>query len=204
MSAQRLIVSDASEVPKGTRVEVDAQGDWWDAEVIKVKQGQAKVHYEGGTEAEQEWIAFDSGRIRLSADSSGTKKKRSVESSGTKQKPEQEKSTVPVGIPTELPFKVKSEAKSKRRQFKPVKKIIEGEGYDKMPLDVPTYTGIEAPPSLLPPKKYCDLTGLEAKFTDPKTRLRYFSASEFAQVRTLGDHSVEEFLKFRNANVNLK
>lgn len=89
MSAQRLIVSDASEVrpsymphstprghllpslqtsdpcpaaaqvPKGTRVEVDAQGDWWDAEVIKVKQGQAKVHYEGGTEAEQEWIAFD-------------------------------------------------------------------------------------------------------------------------------------------------
>lgn len=61
-----------------------------------------------------------------------------MESSGTKQKPEQEKSTVPVGIPTELPFKVKSEAKSKRRQFKPVKKIIEGEGYDKMPLDVPT------------------------------------------------------------------
>jgi len=40
-------------------VEVDAQGDWWDAEVIKVKQGQAKVHYEGGTEAEQEWITFD-------------------------------------------------------------------------------------------------------------------------------------------------
>ena len=49
----------AAQVPKGTRVEVDAQGDWWDAEVIKVKQGQAKVHYEGGTEAEQEWITFD-------------------------------------------------------------------------------------------------------------------------------------------------
>ena len=43
-----------------------------------------------------------------------------------------------MAIPAELPFKVRSEAKSKRRQFKPVKKIIEGEGYDKMPLDVPT------------------------------------------------------------------
>jgi len=153
-----------------------------------------------------------------------------------------------VAIPAELPFKVRSEAKSKRRQFKPVKKIIEGEGYDKMPLDVPTsashppssthplseprcctfeaggwhvqifewcgacgggavafrvgraalrlkltlhdsacrYTGIEAPPSLLPAKKYCDLTGLEAKYTDPKSKLRYFSATEYAQVCLAG------------------
>ena len=45
------------------------------------------------------------------------------------------------------------------------------------------YTGIEAPPSLLPAKKYCDLTGLEAKYTDPKSKLRYFSATEYAQVR---------------------
>ncbi|KAL4080105.1 hypothetical protein V8B97DRAFT_1914210 [Scleroderma yunnanense] len=27
--------------------------------------------------------------------------------------------------------------------------------------DVPTYTSIEAPPSLLPPRHYCDITGLE-------------------------------------------
>jgi INO80 complex subunit C len=51
-----------------------------------------------------------------------------------------------------------------------LKKIIEGEAYDRLPIDVPTYTAIEAPPSLLPAKKYCDLTGLEAKYTDPKTR----------------------------------
>lgn len=34
----------------------------------------------------------------------------------------------------------------------------------------------EAPPSLRPPKKYCDVTGLEAPYTDPKSRLRYHNA----------------------------
>ena len=69
---------------------------------------------------------------------------------------------------------------------------------------MPTYTGIEAPPSLVPSKKYCDLTGLEAKYTDPKTRLRYFSGHEYLQIRYLSEHSVEEFLKFRNATQKLK
>jgi INO80 complex subunit C len=34
----------------------------------------------------------------------------------------------------------------------------------------------EAPPSLRPSKKYCDITGLEAPYTDPKSRLRYHNA----------------------------
>lgn len=34
----------------------------------------------------------------------------------------------------------------------------------------------EAPPSLRPSKKYCDVTGLEAPYTDPKSRLRYHNA----------------------------
>ena len=89
----------------------------------------------------------------------------------------------PVAVPTSLPFK-RSTVKdtSKRRPWKALKKIIEGEAYERLPIDVPTYTGIEAPPSLLPAKKYCDLTGLEAKYTDPKTRLRYFSGHEYLQV----------------------
>lgn len=32
---------------------------------------------------------------------------------------------------------------------------------------------VSAPPSLLPAKKYCDITGLPAKYTDPKTKLHY-------------------------------
>jgi len=90
----------------------------------------------------------------------------------------------PVAVPEKLPFK-RSTVKdpSKRRPWKQLKKIIEGEAYERLPIDLPTYTGIEAPPSLLPAKKYCDLTGLEAKYTDPKTRLRYFSGHEYLQVR---------------------
>ena len=34
----------------------------------------------------------------------------------------------------------------------------------------------DAPPSLKPAKKYCDVTGLEAPYTDPKSRLRYHNA----------------------------
>ena len=92
----------------------------------------------------------------------------------------------PVPVPSKLSFK-RSTVKdpSKRRPWKALKKIIEGESYDRLPIDVPTYTGIEAPPSLLPAKKYCDLTGLEAKYTDPKTRLRYFSGHEYLQVLPL-------------------
>src|SRR5208282_4077105 len=35
------------------------------------------------------------------------------------------------------------------------------------------WSDIDAPPSLLPQKKYCDITGLEGKYTDPKTKLRF-------------------------------
>ncbi|KAJ7718346.1 hypothetical protein B0H16DRAFT_1609422 [Mycena metata] len=37
--------------------------------------------------------------------------------------------------------------------------------------EVLTYTSIEAPPLLLPQKHYCDITGLEAPYTDPVTKL---------------------------------
>lgn len=41
------------------------------------------------------------------------------------------------------------------------------------------------PPSLLPPKKYCDITGLEAPYTDPKTTLRYHSKEIYGIINTL-------------------
>ncbi|WFD19257.1 chromatin-remodeling complex subunit ies6 [Malassezia caprae] len=44
---------------------------------------------------------------------------------------------------------------------------------------VPTYTSVQAPPSLLPAKKYCDITGLVGNYTDPKTRLRYHSVEVY-------------------------
>jgi hypothetical protein len=38
---------------------------------------------------------------------------------------------------------------------------------------------------LLPPKKYCDITGLPAKYTDPKTRLNYRGLEVWDVIRSL-------------------
>ncbi|EED14275.1 conserved hypothetical protein [Talaromyces stipitatus ATCC 10500] len=69
-----------------------------------------------------------------------------------------------------------------------------------------TYTNIESAPSLSPANqyRYCDLTGLPAPYTDPKTRLRYHNREVFGVVRTLGQGVAENFLEARGAHVVLK
>lgn len=47
------------------------------------------------------------------------------------------------------------------------------------------WSDIDAPPSLLPQKKYCDITGLEGKYTDPKTKLRFHNTEVYAVIQTL-------------------
>ncbi|KZF21214.1 hypothetical protein L228DRAFT_248997 [Xylona heveae TC161] len=71
---------------------------------------------------------------------------------------------------------------------------------------VATYTNIESAPSLHPAsqKRYCDLTGLLAPYTDPKTRLRYHNKEIFGVVRTLGQGAAEQYLEARGAHVVLK
>ncbi|KAH9845666.1 Chromatin-remodeling complex subunit IES6 [Teratosphaeria destructans] len=67
-----------------------------------------------------------------------------------------------------------------------------------------TYTSIQAAPSLKPKKKYCDITGLPAKYTDPKTGLHYYNAEVYGVIRTLGTSQVQEYLAIRGANTVLK
>ena len=69
-----------------------------------------------------------------------------------------------------------------------------------------TYTNIESAPSLHPAnhKHYCDVTGLPAKYTDPKTKLRYYDTEIFAVVRTLPQGAPDQYLAARGANVVLK
>lgn len=71
---------------------------------------------------------------------------------------------------------------------------------------VVTYTNIESAPSLLPShqKHYCDITGLPAPYTDPKTRLRYHNKEVFGVIRTLGQGVPEKYLEARGAHVILK
>ncbi|KAI8064772.1 YL1 nuclear protein C-terminal domain-containing protein, partial [Gongronella butleri] len=51
---------------------------------------------------------------------------------------------------------------------------------------------------------YCDITGLAAKYTDPKTTLRYHNTEIYQFIRTLGVPGVQAYLASRNANVILK
>ncbi|KAB2579822.1 YL1 nuclear [Lasiodiplodia theobromae] len=67
-----------------------------------------------------------------------------------------------------------------------------------------TYTNIEAPPSLQVKRKYCDVTGLPAAYTDPKTRLRYHNAEVFGNIRLMGQSMTEGYLAARGAHTVLK
>ena len=69
-----------------------------------------------------------------------------------------------------------------------------------------TYTNIESAPSLHPAnhKHYCDITGLPSRYTDPKTKLRYYDKEIFAVVRTLPQGAPDQYLAARGANVVLK
>lgn len=71
---------------------------------------------------------------------------------------------------------------------------------------VATYTNIESAPSLYPAHqgRYCDITGLPAPYTDPKSRLRYHNKEVFDVVRHLPQGAAERYLEARGAHVVLK
>ncbi|WFC97536.1 chromatin-remodeling complex subunit ies6 [Malassezia yamatoensis] len=64
---------------------------------------------------------------------------------------------------------------------------------------VPTYISVEAPPSLLPAKRYCDITGLQARYTDPKTRLRYHSAEIYDTIKGFAPGVDNSYLALRGS-----
>lgn len=69
---------------------------------------------------------------------------------------------------------------------------------------IPTFWNIEAPPPLIPPKHYCDLTGLPAPYTDPKTNLRFHSKEIYAIIKGLPHGAENAYLGLRNAAMVLK
>jgi INO80 complex subunit C len=48
-----------------------------------------------------------------------------------------------------------------------------------------------APPSLLPAKKYCDITGLQSAYTDPRSKLRYKGLEVWHVVRNLVSYRMQ-------------
>jgi INO80 complex subunit C len=69
-----------------------------------------------------------------------------------------------------------------------------------------TYTNIESAPSFHPSsqKRYCDITGLPAPYTHPKSRLRYHNMEVFSMIQSMGQGTTELHLAARGAHTVLK
>lgn len=59
-----VMMHDSFELTVGDAVEVEADGEWWDAIVKDAGDGKVCVHYIGGTEEEDEVVDVTSGRLR--------------------------------------------------------------------------------------------------------------------------------------------
>ncbi|PPQ63538.1 hypothetical protein CVT24_004768 [Panaeolus cyanescens] len=98
------------------------------------------------------------------------------------------------------------EARRLEREEKLKQEAENAEGRDKMNVDsattvnmdeeeeAPTYTTIEAPPSVLPHRHLCDITGLEAPYTHPATGLRYHDKSVYEIVKGLNPSMAKDYL----------
>jgi INO80 complex subunit C len=58
---------------------------------------------------------------------------------------------------------------------------------------------LEAGPSVLPKKKYCDVTGLESKYVDPRSGLRYYNSDIFKLVQNFTEPLKNQYLSLRKA-----
>ncbi|KAM9805291.1 INO80 complex subunit C [Syngnathus typhle] len=90
-------------------------------------------------------------------------------------------------------------AGKKNRTWKNLKQIMVLERTLPWTLDDPNYYNIDAPPSLKPSKKYSDISGLPASYTDPQTKLRFTSTEEFSYIRLLPTDVVTGYLALRKA-----
>ena len=72
-----------------------------------------------------------------------------------------------------------------------------------MPAHLPTYVSVRAPASVWPATKYCDLTGLPTKFTDPKTKLHFVDSAAFQRIRQLNQDALNKILAKRGADTSL-
>ncbi|KAI0946672.1 hypothetical protein AcW1_010072 [Taiwanofungus camphoratus] len=91
--------------------------------------------------------------------------------------------------------------RERRRQEKEEQMEIDGERIETTAEeDIPTYSSIEAPPSVLPQRRYCDITGLEGPYTDPATGLRYHDKSIYELIKGLSATAAKDYLAARGVN----
>ncbi|KAH9914174.1 uncharacterized protein BXZ73DRAFT_106669 [Epithele typhae] len=95
--------------------------------------------------------------------------------------------------------------REKRRQEREGNMEVDGQAPpDDAEEDLPTYASIEAPPSVLPQRRFCDITGLEGPYTDPATGLRYHDKNIYELVKGLSAPAAKEYLSARGVNPIVK
>ncbi|KAF9010449.1 hypothetical protein BDZ89DRAFT_503919 [Hymenopellis radicata] len=100
-----------------------------------------------------------------------------------------------------------SQEKERERAERERRRLERQEGNMEMnsePAEMPTYASIEAPPSVFPLRHYCDITGLEAPYTDPATGMRYHDKSVYQAIKSLTASSAKEYLSARGVNSIVK
>ncbi|XP_015601118.1 INO80 complex subunit C isoform X3 [Cephus cinctus] len=88
----------------------------------------------------------------------------------------------------------------KKRTWRSLKQVLAQERSLPWPSEVVHYSSINAPPSFKPAKKYSDISGLPARYTDPQSKLYYASTEEFATVRSLPMDITAGYLALRGAS----
>uniref|UniRef100_H0WYB9 INO80 complex subunit C n=1 Tax=Otolemur garnettii TaxID=30611 RepID=H0WYB9_OTOGA len=90
-------------------------------------------------------------------------------------------------------------AGKKNRTWKNLKQILTSERALPWQLNDPNYFSIDAPPSFKPAKKYSDVSGLLANYTDPQSKLRFSTIEEFSYIRRLPSDVITGYLALRKA-----
>ncbi|KAL0477132.1 INO80 complex subunit C [Acrasis kona] len=150
---------------------------------------------------EEQYDESDSDTKKSTKRKAGTKKKLPPKKRANTGKVA--KNTEPISFSFKNPEYLKKKSKNKKRMHKNLKQIITQENYQDLPPTVPTYINIEAPPSMYPPKKYCDITGLHSKYTAPNG-IRYHSSVVYPIVTSLNEYRVQDYLGLRKSTTNIK
>ncbi|KZT34904.1 hypothetical protein SISSUDRAFT_991166, partial [Sistotremastrum suecicum HHB10207 ss-3] len=94
--------------------------------------------------------------------------------------------------------------REKLRAEREAKMAVDGAEPEQPEEEAPTYMSIEAPPSIMPQRHYCDITGLEAPYTDPVTQLRYHDKSVYELIKGLNASAARDYLSARGVNPIVK
>ena len=97
--------------------------------------------------------------------------------------------------------KIRARTEKNYRNSKNMKNLGK-EGKDAISYKI--YCDIEAGPSILPKKKYCDFTGLTSNYNELHTGIRYYNSQIYKMSQNIAQPIKDQYLNIRKALIRLK